>query len=85
MLLLQSGSDKEKEAELHREIKELLKEASSLAQYVTHALAIFSSMKRNGSYIEFQLLMIRIIFVLPYFSLNYYLQGWAYILYKHGS
>ncbi|KAL9327198.1 hypothetical protein ACSQ67_007843 [Phaseolus vulgaris] len=37
MLLLQSGSDKEKEAELHREIKELLKEASSLAQPSTFA------------------------------------------------
>lgn len=32
-----SGSDKEKEAELHREIKELLKEASSLAQPSTFA------------------------------------------------
>jgi len=32
MLLLQSGSDKEKEANLRKEIKELLKEASSLSQ-----------------------------------------------------
>ena len=32
MLLLQSGSDKEKETKLRGEIKELLKEASSLSQ-----------------------------------------------------
>lgn len=32
MLLLQGGSDKEEKAKLHREIKELLKEANSLSQ-----------------------------------------------------